>query len=159
MEHRWSAREAQEVAAQMQSACDVDTALLVYASRLLGAERGLVLHGGGNASVKTERADLFGQKRRTLSIKGSGRDMASAVPADFATLDLSALEPLRTLSQLTEKDMANQLRRSMLDCSAPYPSIETLAHAFLPPKYILHTHADAVLVLSNQRDGAETVRR
>ena len=158
MEHRWSAREAKNFAAQMQGVCNEDVALLVYASRLLGAERGLVLHGGGNASVKGQRNDLFGQPERTLIIKGSGRDMAAAVPGDFATLDLSAVQRLRALSQLTETDMANELRRSMLDCSAPCPSIETLAHAFLPAKYILHTHADAVLVLTNQRDGAEAVR-
>lgn len=158
MEHRWSAREAKDVAAQLQCACNEDVALLVYASRLLGAERGLVLHGGGNASVKGQRDDLFGRPQPILNIKGSGRDMAGAVPGDFATLDLSAVQRLRALEQLTEKDMANELRRSMLECSAPRPSIETLAHAFLPAKYILHTHADAVLVLSNQREGAEAVR-
>ena len=135
-----------------KAVCNEDVALVVYASRLLGAERGLVLHGGGNASVKGQRSDLFGQPQQTLEIKGSGRDMAAAAPGDFATLDLSAVQRLRRLEQLTEKDMANELRRSMLDCSSPCPSIETLAHAFLPVKYILHTHADAVLVLTNQRD-------
>jgi rhamnose utilization protein RhaD (predicted bifunctional aldolase and dehydrogenase)/NAD(P)-dependent dehydrogenase (short-subunit alcohol dehydrogenase family) len=158
MEHRWSAREAKNFVAQMQGVCNEDVALLVYASRLLGADRSLVLHGGGNASVKGQRNDLFGRPQPTLTIKGSGRDMASAVPGDFAALDLSALQRLRILSRLTEKEMANELRRGMLDCSAPCPSIETLAHAFLPAKHILHTHADAVLVLTNQRDGTETVR-
>ncbi len=158
MERRWSEKEAKNLAAQMQGVCNDDEALLVYASRLLGAERGLVLHGGGNASVKGQRTDLFGQTLQTLTIKGSGRDMATVVPGDFATLDLSVFRRLRTLSRLAEKDMANELRRSMLDCGAPCPSIETLAHAFLPAKYILHTHSDAVLVLTNQRDGAQAVR-
>ena len=158
MEHRWSAREANNFAAQMQGVCHEDVALLVYASRLLGAERGLVLHGGGNASVKGQRNDLFGQPQQILNIKGSGRDMAAALPGDFATLDLAAVRRLRTLDQLAEKDMANELRRSILDCSSPCPSIETMAHAFLPAKYILHTHADAILVLTNQQDGVEAIR-
>ena len=144
--------------AEMQGTANQDVAMLVYASRLLGAERSLVLHGGGNASVKGESADLFGQAQRTLTIKGSGRDMAKAGPGDFATLDLLAVHRLRQLDRLTENDMAHELRRSMLECSSPCPSIETLAHAFLPAKYVLHTHADAILVLSNRRDGAETVR-
>ncbi len=158
MEHRWSVKEAKNLVAQMQGVCSEDVALLVYTSRLLGAERGLVLHGGGNASVKEQRNNLFDQLTQILVIKGSGRDMACAAPTDFAALELSALQRLRSLPRLAEKDMANELRRSMLDCSAPCPSIETLAHAFLPAKYILHTHADAVLVLGNQRDGAELVR-
>lgn len=158
MEHRWSAREARNLTQQMQGICSEEVALLVYASRLLGAERGLVLHGGGNASVKEQCTDLFGQALPTLVIKGSGRDMARAVPGDFAALDLSALQRLRSLPQLTEKEMATELRRGMLEPSAPCPSIETLAHAFLPAKYILHTHADAILVLTNQQNGVQAVR-
>jgi rhamnose utilization protein RhaD (predicted bifunctional aldolase and dehydrogenase)/NAD(P)-dependent dehydrogenase (short-subunit alcohol dehydrogenase family) len=158
MENRWSTQEARNLAAQFEGACSPEVALLVYASRLLGAERGLVLHGGGNASVKGERNNLFGQPQQTLTIKGSGRDLASAVPGDFANLSLSPLQSLRSLPQLTEKEMAGELRRNLLDCGAPYPSIETLAHAFLPAKYVLHTHADAVLVLTNRTDGADVVR-
>jgi rhamnose utilization protein RhaD (predicted bifunctional aldolase and dehydrogenase)/NAD(P)-dependent dehydrogenase (short-subunit alcohol dehydrogenase family) len=158
MEYRWSGKDASNFAAQMKEVCHEDVALLVYASRLLGTEHGLVLHGGGNASVKGQRKDLFGQQQPILYIKGSGRDMAAAVPSDFAALDLCAVQRLRSLHELTENEMANELRRSMLDCSSPRPSIETLAHAFLPAKYIFHTHADAVLVLTNQRNGAEVAR-
>ena len=111
----------------MKEVCHEDVALLVYASRLLGTEHGLVLHGGGNASVKGQRKDLFGQQQPILYIKGSGRDMAAAVPSDFAALDLCAVQRLRSLHELTENEMANELRRSMLDCSSPRPSIETLA--------------------------------
>ena len=158
MRDRWSTKEAHNFVAQMQGVCAEDVALLVYASRLLGAERGLVLHGGGNASVKDQSNDLFGQPRPTLTVKGSGRDMASIAPGDFAALDLGFLQCVRPLPQLSEKQMAAELRRSMLDCSEPRPSIESLAHAFLPAKYIFHTHADAVLVLTNQRGGKELAK-
>ena len=158
MEHRWSAKDAKAFVARLQGECDEDLALLVYASRLLGVERGLVLHGGGNASVKGQRTSLFDEPQKTLVIKGSGRNMAGAAPSDFTALDLCVLHRLRSLPQLSEGDMANQLRRSILECSAPCPSIETLAHAFLPAKYVLHTHADAILVLTNQVNGAELVQ-
>ncbi len=158
MRNRWSAKEAENFAAEARGTCSQEVASLIYASRLLGAEHGLVLHGGGNTSVKDEREDLFGRAQPALTIKGSGRDMARALPADFATLGLSPLQQLRQLSQLTETGMANELCRNRLNCSGPSPSIETLAHAFLPAKYVLHTHADAVLVLTNQEGGAEVTK-
>jgi rhamnose utilization protein RhaD (predicted bifunctional aldolase and dehydrogenase)/NAD(P)-dependent dehydrogenase (short-subunit alcohol dehydrogenase family) len=91
-------------------------------------------------------------------MKGSGRDMASVAPEDFAPLDLSGLLRLRTLAELSEIDMARELRRLRLDSASPCPSIETLAHAFLTARYVLHTHSDAILVLTNQKNGLELVQ-
>jgi rhamnose utilization protein RhaD (predicted bifunctional aldolase and dehydrogenase)/NAD(P)-dependent dehydrogenase (short-subunit alcohol dehydrogenase family) len=158
MQYRWSAKNAKEFGASAQDGLRQDVALLVYASRLLGAEPGLVLHGGGNASCKGQSKDIFGEPQRVLYVKGSGRDMATIAREDFTALDLQALLRFRGLPHLPESEMANEMHKCMLDCSAPCPSIETLAHAFLPAKYVLHTHADAILVLSNQRDGAEALR-
>lgn len=135
-----------------------DLALRLYTSRLLGKQADLVLHGGGNTSVKTVEPDALGRSREVMYVKGSGRDLATAEPGDFTAVDLERLRELEALEELDDEAMIRLVRSAMLDYRQPYPSIETLVHAFLPPRYIDHTHADLVLALTNRSDGAELVR-
>jgi len=123
--------------------------LRVYTSRLIGQEPSLVLHGGGNTSVKAEMTTLLGDRTEVLFIKGSGWDLATIEPQGFPALDLTYLRRLRALESLSDEEMVNQFKTHMLDSSAPGPSIETLVHAFLPHRHIDHTHADAIVTLTN----------
>ena len=132
--------------------------LRVYTSRLIGAEPALVLHGGGNTSVKLDDRDHRGRPRRALAIKGSGSDLRTIEPSDFARLHLDDLEALRPRSEMSDDEMLAYLARSSLDPDAPRPSIETLLHAFLPDAWVDHSHADAVLALTNQPDGPRLVQ-
>ena len=132
--------------------------LRVYTSRLIGAESALVLHGGGNTSVKLDDHDHRGRPCRALAIKGSGSDLRTIEPGDFARLDLDDLHALRARSEMSDGEMLAYLARSSLDPDAPRPSIETLLHAFLPDAWVDHSHADAVLALTNQPDGHRVVR-
>lgn len=138
--------------------CHPDLALRVYTSRLLGAEASLVLHGGGNTSVKVPGVTLLGDPIEMLLVKGSGWDLATIEPQGFAALDLNYLRRLRGLDALSDEEMVNQFRTHMYDSSAPNPSIETLAHAFLPIRFIDHTHADAIVTLTNMEDPEPRLR-
>ena len=129
-----------------------DLALRVYTSRLIGREQSLVLHGGGNTSVKAEVTTLLGDKTDVLFIKGSGWDLETIEPQGFPALDLGYLLRLRALATLSDEEMVNQFKTHMLESTAPSPSIETLVHAFLPHRFIDHTHADAIVTLSNMAD-------
>ncbi len=138
---------------------NTDLAMRVYTSRLIGAEESLVLHGGGNTSVKTTMKNILGDEVEGLFIKGSGWDLATIEEAGFPGLDLAWLKKLRTLSSLSDEDMVNQFRTHMFAASSPNPSIETLVHAFLPHKFIDHTHADAIVSLTHLPDGEDMVVR
>ena len=131
---------------------------ITYGSRLVGADPALVLHGGGNTSIKGESADAWGQPVQTLWVKGSGWDLATIEPPGFAPLRLEPVRQLATLAQLNDTEMVNQLRIHLLDASAPNPSVEAILHALLPQRAVLHTHADAVLAITNTADGADRVR-
>ena len=150
MKSRWSEEEA---AAQ---ADDLD--LLVYTSRLLGADTSLVLAGGGNSSVKSTEPDVFGDPVDVLHVKGSGWDMATIERAGFAPLRLDRVARLADLPELSDSRMANELKAASLDAAAPPPSVESILHAILPFRFVLHTHADAVLALTNTPDGRTLVR-
>ena len=132
--------------------------LRVYTSRLIGAEPALVLHGGGNTSVKLDDQDHRGRPCRALAIKGSGSDLRTIETSDFARLRLDDLQALRPRSEMSDDEMLAYLARSSLDPDAPRPSIETLLHAFLPDAWVDHSHADAVLALTNQTDGHRLMR-
>ncbi len=138
--------------------CHPDLALRVYTSRLIGEEPSLVLHGGGNTSVKSEGLTLLGDPMELLFIKGSGWDLATIEAQGFPALDLAYLRRLRVLPGLNDEEMVNQFKTHMLDSSAPNPSIETLVHAFLPPRFIDHTHADAIVTLTNMADPEPRLR-
>lgn len=129
-----------------------------YSSRLLGQDPSLVLHGGGNTSVKGEAADIFGESRRVLFVKGSGWDLKSIGAAGFAPTDLNYLLRLAELKQLSDSEMMRQLRLATLDPAAPNPSVEAILHALIPHRYVDHTHADAVVTLSNSPDGERILR-
>ncbi|MHC4550314.1 MAG: bifunctional aldolase/short-chain dehydrogenase [Planctomycetota bacterium] len=154
MKSRWTDRGAREAVDRWGGQCGEALALRLFTARMLGAEPTLVLHGGGNVSVKEVRPTLLGDQREALLVKGSGRDLATLEPGDLAGLDLPYLRRLRALDALTDAQMVNELRTHLLDASAPTPSIETLVHAFLPHPYVDHSHADALLALTNQPDGA-----
>lgn len=134
-------------------------ALRVYTSQLIGQEPDLVLHGGGNTSLKARGEDACGQEIDILHVKGSGWDLESIEPAGLPALDLAALRRLRALEALDDEIMVSEMRRALLDpMKAPSPSVETLLHAFLPQRFVDHSHADAILVLTNQPDGEERIR-
>ena len=159
MKNLWSDEEAEAtVARHAANGVDRDLALKVYGARLLGGEPRLVLHGGGNVSLKTTATDLLGAPVEVLCIKGSGRDMAAMEPADLPAVRLEPLRRLTALATIGDADMRSVLRGNLLDSAAPDPSVEVLVHAFLPQTSVDHTHANAVLALSNQADGAELCR-
>ena len=158
MRNLWSDSEAEAaVARHAEDGIGEDLALRAYTARLLGREPGLVLHGGGNSSVKTRAANLWGEVVEALCVKASGRDMATIQPDGHPALDLAALRRAAALDTLDEVAMVALLRASLLDPAGPGPSVETLLHAFLPHKFVDHTHANAVLSLTDQPDGAAFV--
>ena len=130
----------------------------VYTSRLLGREPALVLHGGGNTSVKIREANLFGEEEEILMIKGSGRDLATIDALGFSPCRMAPLLRLAQLPALPDTQMARELRCSMTDPSAPAPSVEAILHAIIPHKFVDHTHADALIAVMNTPDGAARVR-
>ena len=159
MKSLWSDAESEDCVAKYAAAgINRDRALRVYTTRLLGADPRLVLHGGGNTSVKTEVADLLGDPVEVLCVKGSGWDMGTIEPAGLPAVRLAPLLKLRRLERLADEDMVNFQRGNLLDSQAPNPSVETLLHAFLPHKFIDHTHSTAVLSLTDQPDGEALCR-
>ena len=159
MKSRWSDRDSQDfVAHSARLGVGEDLAHRVYTTRLLGSDPRLVLHGGGNTSVKTVLRDQLGEEVEVICVKGSGWDMGNIEPAGLPAVRLAELRRLRSLTQLSDEDMVNFQRINLLDSSAPNPSVETLLHAFLPHKFIDHTHSTAVLALTDQPDGEALVR-
>jgi len=135
-----------------------ELALRVYTSRLIGREDSLVLHGGGNTSVKGSTTNLLGEEIEVIYVKGSGWDLGNIEPEGHPALDLAYLKKLRTIDRLSDEEMVNQFRTHLLDASSPTPSIETLVHAFLPHTFIDHSHADAIVTLTNQEKGEKLLR-
>ncbi len=159
MQSRWSDAEAKDfVARYAVKGVNEDLALRTYTTRLLGTDPKLVLHGGGNTSVKTRARDLLGDEVEVICVKGSGWDMGNIEPQGLPAVRLEPLRRLRKLAKLSDEDMVNFQRVNLLDSSAPNPSVETLLHAFLPHKFIDHTHSTAVLALTDQPDGEAIVR-
>lgn len=135
-----------------------DLGLRVYSSRLLGREPALVLHGGGNTSVKIAERNLLAEEETLLYVKGSGWDLESIDEAGFAPVRLDHLKALSALPVLSDTEMVNELKTHMTRASAPTPSIEAILHAILPYRYVDHTHADAVVTITNTADGSERIR-
>jgi rhamnose utilization protein RhaD (predicted bifunctional aldolase and dehydrogenase) len=158
MRSRWSDDEAATFVARYGERWGEELALRTYTSRLLGADDRLVLHGGGNTSVKGTFVNRLGEQIPALYVKASGHDLATIEPEGLPGLDLGYLRKLRALPRLDDEAMANELRTHLFDARSATPSVETLVHAFLPPRYVDHTHADAVLALTNQTDGERVVR-
>jgi len=135
-----------------------DLAQRVYTSRLLGRESALVLHGGGNTSVKIVERDLVGVEETVLYVKGSGGDLAAIEEGGFSPVRMERLLALARLPSLPDPQMVNELRTHMTRASAPTPSVEAILHALLPHRYVDHTHADALVTVTNAPDGAARVR-
>ena len=131
---------------------------LVYRSRLIGAETNLVLWGGGNTSTKLVEKDFRGQEVRVLRIKGSGSDLSSIERHNFPGVRLDDVLPLRQRAAMTDEEMVDYLARCLMEPGSPRPSIETLLHAFVPHRHIDHSHADAILSLTNNAEGLKHTR-
>src|SRR5947207_1923025 len=156
MQSRWVDRDAKAAVDRFAAAgISPELALRVYTTRLLGGDATLVLHGGGNTSVKTKMRDLAGDEVEVLCIKATGGNMGTIEPAGVAAVRLAPLQRLRMLDDLSDDDMARVQRGHLLDPMAPSPSLELLLHAFMPHKFVDHTHANAVLSLIDQPDGAK----
>lgn len=142
--------------AEAQGLSDLDT--LAYVSRLLGADTSLVVWGGGNTSIKTIETDFRGRQVDVLRVKGSGSDLKAAKPADFPAVYMDDLLPLFDRDAMTDEEMVAWVNHSLLESNSPRPSIETLLHAFVPAKCVLHSHADAIVALTNNERGEEVIR-
>ncbi len=153
MQSRYDAGDAARMVSDLSGRAPELLALRTYTARLIGADPALVLHGGGNTSVKATATTLLGESIDVLHVKGSGWDLATIEPEGHPAVRLSPLRALRRLEAMTDEAMVNELRTNLLDASAPNPSVETLLHALLPARFIDHTHADAILALCNQPDG------
>lgn len=154
----WQDKEA----AQFQDAAGTDPnaralALRVYTSRLIGRDPDLVMHGGGNTSVKLRARDVMGRDIDVLHVKGSGWDLETIEEAGLPAVRLAPLMELRALDALSDEAMVNVQRANLLDSTAPNPSVETLLHAWLPPRFIDHTHSSAFLALANLPEAAQAV--
>ncbi|KPJ61553.1 MAG: hypothetical protein AMJ46_00050 [Latescibacteria bacterium DG_63] len=158
MKNRWSDSEATEFVEKHGKRWGKELTLRTYSSRLLGVERELVLHGGGNTSVKGDFVNVLGESIPALFVKASGRDLASIGPEGHVGLALENLKRLRALSKLQDEAMVNELLTNRFDSGAPTPSIETLLHAFIRPKWVDHTHADSILTLTNQAGGEDLIK-
>jgi rhamnose utilization protein RhaD (predicted bifunctional aldolase and dehydrogenase)/NAD(P)-dependent dehydrogenase (short-subunit alcohol dehydrogenase family) len=158
MQSRWDSTEASRCVSTWGPKFGETLALRTYTSRLLGAEPSLVLHGGGNTSAKGSARTILGEEVDVLFIKGSGWDLATIEPQGHPAVRLAPLRALRALDVLSDEAMVNEQRIALLDAAAPNPSIECLLHAFLPHRFVDHTHADAVLAIADQPD-AERIGR
>ena len=150
MKSLWNDKEASEYKG--------DLGLRVYTSRLLGRDRSLVLHGGGNTSVKILEKNIVGEEEEILYVKGSGWDLETIAEAGFAPVRMAHLLKLAKLSVLSDSQMVNELKTQMTKANAPAPSVETILHASLPYKYVDHTHADAVISITNTVNGCDRIR-
>ena len=151
MDNRWRDADAADFADDLLQ-------LRVYTSRLLGQDPDLVLHGGGNTSVKIRQRNFFGETESLLYVKGSGWDLATIEAAGFPAVKMDVLLKMAQLEHLNDTDMVRLQRTAMLDPAAPNPSVEAILHALIPFTFVDHTHADAVVTLSNTPDGEQVLR-
>lgn len=159
IENRWhdaAARATQDAAGDDSAARDL--ALRLYTSRLIGQDPDLVMHGGGNTSIKLQARDVFGQDVAVIHIKGSGADLGQITAVGMPAVRMDTLLRLRSLPDLSDENMVNIQRSSLIDSSAPNPSVETLLHAWIPHKVVDHTHATAFLALANLPEVASATR-
>jgi rhamnulose-1-phosphate aldolase/alcohol dehydrogenase len=140
IEDLWSNEEAAGMS-------DLD--LLVYQSRLLGSDSRLVLWGGGNTSLKVWEDDFRGRPTSVLRVKGSGSDLKAVTRRDFPGVRMDDVLPLMEHGDMSDEEMVDYLAHTLMEPSAPRPSIETLLHAFVPALSVVHSHADAILALTN----------
>ena len=137
---------------------DGDLALRVYTSRLLGKDPTLVLHGGGNTSVKITESNIVGNQEEILYVKGSGWDLEFIEKAGFSPVRMNHMLSLAKLDILSDPQMVNELKTQLTNAASPTPSVETILHAILPFKYVDHTHSDAVVTVTNTLEGEDRIR-
>jgi rhamnose utilization protein RhaD (predicted bifunctional aldolase and dehydrogenase)/NAD(P)-dependent dehydrogenase (short-subunit alcohol dehydrogenase family) len=150
MKNLWNPAEAAK--------CKSDLELRVYTSRLLGRDNTLVLHGGGNTSVKVREHNLVGEEEEILYVKGSGWDLETIESAGFTPVRMGHLLKVAQLERLSDPQMVSELAANVTRPGAPAPSVETILHAVIPHKFVDHTHADAMLAITNTDDGEARVR-
>lgn len=150
MKNLWDAAEAAK--------CQSDLELRVYTSRLLGRDATLVLHGGGNTSVKVRESNAVGEEEEILYVKGSGWDLETIEVNGFTPVRMAHLLKLARLETLSDPQMVNELATHVTRAGAPAPSVETILHAVIPHKFVDHTHADALLAITNTEDGEARIR-
>ena len=156
MKSGWLDRDAEAMVAQgAESGVERDLALRIYTTRLLGCDPRLVLHGGGNTSVKTNARDFMGDEVEVLRVKASGADMATIEPQGLPAVRLGPLRSLRVVKTIADEELVAIERANLIEPAAPNPSVEIMLHAFLPHKFVDHTHATAVLSVIDQPDGEE----
>ena len=148
MRSRWNDAEAAPL---------TELDLLVYASRLIGAETSLVVWGGGNTSIKVGERDHRGRPTEVLRVKGSGSDLKSIQRKDFPGVRMDDIHALLERQDMGDQEMVDYLARALQDPGGPRPSIETLLHGFLGAHAVIHTHADAVVTLTNNDRSREVV--
>src|SRR5262245_33096898 len=148
MNSRWDDNAASEL-----SGLD----LLVYASRLIGAESSLVVWGGGNTSIKTRESDHRGREIDVLRVKGSGSDLKSVERKDFPGVRMDDLLELLSREDMGDQEMVTYLAHGLLDPGGVRPSIETLLHGFVKAPAVVHTHADAIVALTNNDNARQTL--
>ena len=160
MKNNWSNLEAKKyIKKYTKLGHSKDMALRVYTTRLLGRNSELVLHGGGNTSVKTSIKDIDGKNYEVLCVKGSGWDMAEIEPAGLPAVKLNPLLALKNKKYLSDEDMVTYQKRNLIDIKSPNPSVETFLHAFLPFKFVDHTHSDAIMDVTNRPNGEELCKK
>ena len=159
MKSQWSESGAKALTADYAAkGVAEDLALRVYSSRLLGSDAALVQHGGGNTSLKTAERDGLGRPVAVLRVKGSGWDLGDIEPEGLPAVRMAPLMELRRLNTLSDEAMVAAQRTALIDPAAPNPSVETLLHAWIASTYVDHTHANAVLALTDQPDGEAVCR-
>ncbi len=160
MKNNWSNLEAKQyIKKYTKLGHSKDMALRVYTTRLLGRNSKLVLHGGGNTSVKTSIKDIDGKHYDVLCVKGSGWDMAEIEPAGLPAVKLNPLLALKNKKYLSDEDMVAYQKRNLIDIKSPNPSVETFLHAFLPFKFVDHTHSDAIMDVTNRPNGKDLCKK
>ena len=160
MKNNWSNLEAKKyIKKYSELGHSKDMALRVYTTRLLGRNRELVLHGGGNTSVKTSIKDIDGKNYDVLCVKGSGWDMAEIEPEGLPAVKLNPLLELKNKKYLSDEDMVAYQKRNLINIKSPNPSVETFLHAFLPFKFVDHTHSDAIMDVTNRSNGKDLCKK
>ena len=151
MKSKWNDRDASKfIIRYIKKGINGELALRIYSTRLLGNDSRLVLHGGGNTSLKLSLKNSFGKKENIIYVKGSGKDMSNIDIDGFPALELDNLINLKKMKKINDFQMINYLKKYMIDTTFPNASVETLLHSFLPHKYIDHTHSNAILSLIDQ---------
>ena len=151
MKSKWNNRDASKFIKQyIEKGTNGELALRIYSTRLLGNDSRLVLHGGGNTSLKLSLKNSFGKKENIIYVKGSGKDMSNIDIDGFPALELDNLINLKKMKKINDFQMINYLKKYMIDTTFPNASVETLLHSFLPHKYVDHTHSNAILSLIDQ---------